>query len=68
MLIEGLRIMVVGMGVVFLILLFLVLAVPVSAKIIQILEKQDQTSGKAAQQEAPIAAIIAAAINMFRKK
>ncbi|MFH1874415.1 MAG: OadG family protein [Pseudomonadota bacterium] len=68
MLIEGLRIMVVGMGVVFLILFFLVLAVPISARIIRLLEKPDQTSGRAAKPEAPIAAIIAAALNMFRKK
>lgn len=72
MIIDGLRIMVVGMGVVFLILLFLILAIPISAKIIHAVEgpptaeqrKDLTTTGKGKK---PIAAIISAAVMRFRK-
>ena len=73
MLIDGLRIMAVGMGVVFLILLFLVLAIPVSAKIIHAFEgppssEHASPTGTGTRERKPIAAIIAAAVKNFRKE
>ncbi len=71
MLIDGLRIMAVGMGIVFLILLFLVLAIPISAKIIHAFEgppsaEQHSTGGSSGGERKPIAAVISAAIKKFR--
>ncbi len=70
MLMEGLQVMVIGMTVVFLILLFLIIAVTISGKIInrhgatkdpktQTLETDDQNT---------IAAIITAVINKFKSE
>ena len=63
--------MIVGMGVVFSILLMLVLLIPLAARVIHALEGPPATAGekkvaKATKKEPPIAAVIAAAINMFR--
>ncbi|MBT3181685.1 MAG: hypothetical protein HN337_04155 [Deltaproteobacteria bacterium] len=71
MLIDGLRIMAVGMGVVFLILLFLIVAVPISAKIIHAFEgppsaEQHALGDAGSAKRKPIAAVIAAAIKKFR--
>jgi len=72
MLLDGLRIMVVGMGVVFLILLFLVVAIPISAKIIHAVEgppgAESAPPSTGMKRKSPISAVIAAAVAKFRKK
>lgn len=63
--------MVIGMGVVFLILVFLVLAVSISTKIIHALEGPPGADSSPVSPQikdrTPISAIIAAAVSKFRR-
>ena len=67
MLIDGIRIMVGGMGVVFLILFFLITSISISAKIIARFQTADNTKVIPQNNKNHIAAVIAAAIAKFKK-
>lgn len=70
MLMEGLQVMIIGMAVVFLILLFLIIAIKISGEIISHFDntKKTNTQSPETDDQNTIAAIITAVINKFKSE
>ena len=73
MIFEGLKIMILGMGTVFIMLITLIITTMIASRIIAAFEgaSTDQTGTHVGMHDAgnkPLAAIIAAAVTLFRKE
>ena len=70
MIFEGLKIMILGMSTVFIMLITLIVATMIASRIIAAFEgvPTDQHAGTHGAGNKPLAAIIAAAVALFRKE